>query len=833
MPAADQVANGGDTSRDYGFPGTPYPQQRQLMDALYEAMQEGAVGLFESPTGTGKTLAIICAVSTFLRHRRQADINLRHCSSAHEQEDWVEAHSASKIGDQRRQLAIAQIARRRLRYSRIGHINCNTHKRGAKTRRRRQRPQQQQRSDHALLLESPSSYGDATDSEEEESGEANVTRDKLTVRPLRVIFATRTHSQLAQFASELRRTPHAAAIDVDPVHAVTAILFGSRKHMCINGNVRNLSSAAAVNDRCRELHEKGSSTSGKRGRGTYGGCIYRESRNALRALQNSALSKIHAPQELEDVAKSLSACPYYAARGAIDSHDADIIAVPYAALLHAPTRRALGLVVDEDTVVVFDEAHNLVQAACDLNSCIVSKFAIQITATALHNYSQRYKDRLSPNSTFHVRQLMALASGLAKIVGTVTKGKPSVIRPPKLLFDAAVDNVNLFALVDFIETSKLGNKLRGFINHNDLTLIQPLNSTQKAPPSQSNNTQQPDSRCNAAISAFIAFLTAISSCASYGRVTIQPGKHLKYFVLDPASLFADTVRNARTILLLGGTLSPRIAIRERLLRDIPHPLREFQCNHVVPASHVRSLILGNGSDGRPLQLTHRVRNQSPTIDDTVDTTIIHLANTAPGGVIAFFTSYDILANMQSRWSHNKVLTKLSKPAYFESRTQKSAFDDFTTAIHNHPAKGAFLAAVMGGRLSEGINFADDLARLVIVVGMPFANPSDPEMAESLKSLPDTAHRARRLQHACLTVVNQCIGRAVRHANDYAAVVLLDTRYRRTSIHNLLPQFLTRNISVVDVFRDAVLALQLFFEQRDQNWRSRLMLQVGDNKVEQA
>ena len=43
-----------------------------------------------------------------------------------------------------------------------------------------------------------------------------------------------------------------------------------------------------------------------------------------------------------------------------------------------------------------------------------------------------------------------------------------------------------------------------------------------------------------------------------------------------------------------------------------------------------------------------------------------------------------------------------------------------------------LFAVIGAKLSEGLNFADDLARGVVIVGLPFANLGSPELQERLK-----------------------------------------------------------------------------------------------------
>eukprot|EP00887_Chlorella_sp_A99_P000340 scaffold13.g340.t1 len=117
---------------------------------------------------------------------------------------------------------------------------------------------------------------------------------------------------------------------------------------------------------------------------------------------------------------------------------------------------------------------------------------------------------------------------------------------------------------------------------------------------------------------------------------------------------------------------------------------------------------------------------------------------------------------------------------------------------SHGAGGAVMLCVVGGKLSEGINFGDDLGRCVVMVGLPYPNPSDPELQERIAFADRTAAAAaagaagpapasasaaaggaagrQYYQDLCMKAVNQCIGRVIRHRGDYAAIILADVRY---------------------------------------------------------
>lgn len=81
-----------------------------------------------------------------------------------------------------------------------------------------------------------------------------------------------------------------------------------------------------------------------------------------------------------------------------------------------------------------------------------------------------------------------------------------------------------------------------------------------------------------------------------------------------------------------------------------------------------------------------------------------------------------------------------------------------------------LLAVVGAKLSEGLNFSDDLARAVVIVGLPFANLASPELRERMAYVNRQQKRrgiktagtkdagTELYENMCMNAVNQSIGK---------------------------------------------------------------------------
>ncbi|RMZ91930.1 hypothetical protein DV736_g824, partial [Chaetothyriales sp. CBS 134916] len=785
-------------------PYEPYDIQLEFMRNLYACIENGNVGIFESPTGTGKSLSLICAALTWLRDNTRRDIDQLAGASKADLGDWL-AQADVDIGRKEllreRQELEEKLAKLRAR--------DRQDQRPQRPRRDGARPSKRPRLDHVahadaddgdefLLDDYDSDAQDGTHAASTDTGLSATTRalldqlnpkaeedDSISASGVKIIFCSRTHSQLTQFIHELRRVKPPSSFD-DPSdnhnrngnrfeESVKHLPLSSRKNLCINEKVLKLSSTAAINERCLELQKPGTPKDHK--------CPYlptKKDGEAVASFRDLALARVRDIEDIAFLGKEAQICPYYASRSAVAP--SEVLTLPYPLLLQKSARDALGLSV-KDNVVIVDEAHNLMDAIADTLSTTLRLGQLQLATRQVLAYVHKFKNKLQGKNRVYVSQVVRLLNSITDCLDRLSANLKSgeiEVTASQLMSGKGVDQIRPHKLAQYIHESKLAYKVEGYL--------------------QSQASDQNNHRNKGVLTHFQTFLIILMNPASEGRFFIskQDGDIvLRYILLDPREHFRDIVQDARAVILAGGTMSPMTDYANYLFSYLPEDrLRTFSFGHVIPKENIYVQAVGRGSTGQPLKFTFDQRSNNATIQE-LGKTLVRVCQTVPDGVVAFFPSYDYLAQVVQAWKQSSVLTSLlQSKAIFEESKGASVDDllrDYTEAIG--AGNGALMLSVVGGKLSEGINFSDRLGRAVVAVGLPFPNVNSGEwrakiehvealkakelagqQALSVKECQNQARAAGRdfYENACMRAVNQSIGRAIRHREDYAAILLVDT-----------------------------------------------------------
>lgn len=253
-------------------------------------------------------------------------------------------------------------------------------------------------------------------------------------------------------------------------------------------------------------------------------------------------------------------------------------------------------------------------------------------------------------------------------------------------------------------------------------------------------------------------------------------------------------------------MKPISELTDQLFAGHRKRLRDFSFGHVVPADAIHPVVVSKGPLGRRFLFNFATKLNRDLMTD-LGKCFVAVAKVVPAGIVVFFSSYDYLNTVQEHLQREGHLDELRryKDLFLEpkqsSQTEK-VLHDYSVAIKKGAKRGAILFSVVGGKLSEGLNFSDDLGRCVVVVGMPFPNKTSPELVQKMKYLDENlkpGSGSEYYENLCMKAVNQCIGRAVRHIRDFAAILLLDERYGQERIKQKLPEWIQRSLKLNSEF----------------------------------
>eukprot|EP00796_Vickermania_ingenoplastis_P008260 gene8260-5780_t len=266
--------------------------------------------------------------------------------------------------------------------------------------------------------------------------------------------------------------------------------------------------------------------------------------------------------------------------------------------------------------------------------------------------------------------------------------------------------------------------------------------------------------------------------------------------VDGSLAFFHLLRSTFRIILASGTLSPFPHLSKAL--GLSGSLWKYmEGDHVVSPTQFAAVVLSRSGTGASLRSTYASLSSDKFLLELANTIITLSACVQKGGVVIMVPNYSVLYKLkdrildvigQSPYSNHCVLD--GSRVFVEPR--HSSETQHVLEHYKATTRGsvALFIGVFRGKLGEGLDFSDEMARMVICVGIPF---------RPIKSWSVAAKRHYSSEEwyvgDAMCAVNQALGRCLRHANDYGAIILLDERYAESHYKSKVSHWCRKAVEV--------------------------------------
>ncbi|XP_062501218.1 Fanconi anemia group J protein homolog isoform X2 [Corticium candelabrum] len=822
------------------FPIKPYPSQLSMMAKIIKGIEKQENSLLESPTGSGKSLALLCSVLAWqsnerAKQRNQEITDTGHCtcaqyngstvpvgmlsttpqgllttqvicadkaspsyvstelfalyllalpfvSSSQQSVDEIAEDSDFKFLAKKFRLPGYSLKRPRPHIGYEDHIDDFT------------KTQVSEQKHVSLLGMSPSilqsgvgqlsySYCPKQDTHICEfctrmEGES-VAKMKAESSLPKVYFGTRTHRQIAQIVRELKKTSY---------HDAKMCVLGSREQNCIHPGV---SRSKHKNEECQKLLALGQPKDG-------GGCQFfrgTKVRN-YEDLRGYGFETAWDLEELVSFGKETMMCPYFVSRNLLTG--ADIIFCPYNYLIDPKIRHQMGIDL-EGQIVVLDEAHNIEDFSRDAASFSVSIEELQVASDEM---SKMAEVDILPKSHQMMNHMCAVLlewidTNKSQVAEHDFETQYKVVTGPEFVMFLAEKGIiaaNLHTMKDHFSqvasNAMDAQRLLNVVTTSTLTVLEGLLLAL---------AYLIDHEGKYALDYRVAVGRVLSLNAEENVDAWRQRRSMKrmqkawkyslyFWCLNPAVAFTQVSSLARCVIVSSGTLSPLSTFSSELGTNFPIRL---EASHVIRKEQVWVGSLGIGPNGTKMDGRFK-SSETFEYQDEVGEIVLQVCKIIPFGVLCFVPSYSHLDKFYKRWQNTglmKSLVKLkcvlteprgSEKTDFEGVLQE--FYDIIQRADEADARGALLIAVCRGKVSEGLDFADNNARAVITIGIPFPSIKDVQV-ELKRRYNDQYANERGLLRGALwyetqafRALNQALGRCLRHRSDWGALLMIDERF---------------------------------------------------------
>ncbi|KAJ3692879.1 hypothetical protein LUZ60_011974 [Juncus effusus] len=633
-----------------------------------------------------------------------------------------------------------------------------------------------------------------------------------------IFYASRTHSQISQVIREYRKTTYRVPMGI----------LASRKHYCTN---KNVCMSENIDETCKTLlKDEGL------------GCLEFKNAHKIKAhpsVQKGGSNEVHDIEDLVKLGHTVKGCAYFAAQTL--ASEAQLVFCPYSYVINPIVRRAMDVDI-KGSILILDEAHNIEDMAREGGSVDVDEEILFVLQTELGQLCTDESNSMIYQPLHYVIQ--GLISWIAERKDNLQKH-------------------------EFERHSSYwtGDKAVRELQHAGITqqcfpilqecATKAVKAATEAEPDGIFLTGISSTTLEGLFSSLSYFFSENGSRTSDYQLTLQ--KYVKrdpknassgwkctlsLWCLNPAVVFRDIANLSLSVILTSGTLSPmgsfasELGVQFETIMEAPHV--------IDVESQLWASVISTGPSNCPLNASYKTAD-SYTFQDSLGVSLEEICKVVPGGALVFFPSYKLLEKLQTRWSLTGQWSKLNaqKPVFVEPRGSTDEFDlalkGYYDAIAgknkaqnkkngnkisknrvikdsaNSVKKGAAFLAVCRGKVSEGIDFSNENARVVVIVGIPFPNIYDVQVMLK-KKYNDTYKSSKGLLtgsewycHQAFRALNQAAGRCIRHKSDYGAIILLDERFKEERNLVYISKWLKNSIKQYNSFEESLNGLQTFFQ----------------------
>ncbi|GLT37015.1 hypothetical protein SLA2020_113590 [Shorea laevis] len=635
--------------------------------------------------------------------------------------------------------------------------------------------------------------------------------------PIKLIYCTRTVHEMEKTLAELKLLHKYQKEHLGAQARILAIGLSSRKNLCVNPGVLSAENRDSVDAACRKLTASWVRTMAAENPNVPT-CEYFE--DYERAGGEALLPPgVYTLQDLRAFGREKGWCPYFLARRMVQF--ANVIVYSYQYLLDPKVAGIISKELPKESVVVFDEAHNIDNVCIEALSVSVRRQTLEGATRNLNRISQEI-DRFKATDAGRLRaEYNRLVEGLALRGNLPTTdiwlANPAL--PDDILKEAVPGNIR--RAEHFLHVlRRLVQYLRGRLETENVEKESPVGFLvsinnhagidQKALKfcydrlhSLMLTLEITDTDEFLHIQTICDFATLIGTYARGFSIIIEPFDERMPHIPDPvlqlcchdASLAIKPVFDRfQSVVITSGTLSP-IDLYPRLLNFHPVVSRSFTMS--LTRDCICPMVLTRGSDQLPVSTKFDMRSD-PGVVRNYGKLLLELVSVVPDGIVCFFVSYSYMDGIINAWNDHGILKDIMQHKLVFIETQDVV--ETTLALDNYRracdcGRGAVFFSVARGKVAEGIDFDRHYGRLVIMFGVPFQYTLSKILLARLEYLRDNFQikEGDFLTFDALRQAAQCVGRVIRSKADYGMMIFADKRYGRHDKRSKLPGWILSHL----------------------------------------